>query len=439
MRLYVMALAACSLAAGQTQESDLRIYTEHPRLLLNAKRLRLLQRERERASPRWRQFETLVRGGAQMPEPGFALALFHQVSGDKDIARQAIRAALQPSASLRDVAIVADWCDAALSETERAALEKRLRQSLTGRVDDFASARDRAFASLALGDAPALDALLQTWWRKTTAPALNSGDRAIGHSDFYPFIETAHAVRDNLQIDLRDDILPVFRDLAVERILSYYPAAWPAAENDYRIPWFTGKGDPDLKVATLTRAGEMALIAFENNAQEMQFLQGWVMHDRFVLRSPFGVPYEFLWANPYQPGLPFEKLPLHFHNPRTGVLLVRSEWEESAAWAGWFGQSGQLFSDGRVQNLNLTKPVELGPTVLLTANRTLTRFEVGSESPEHWFLIGLKPRQLYDIEVDGEGMTDAETDRAGILALDFERRSGQSVFIHEPRRTIVAR
>jgi hypothetical protein len=238
---------------------------------------------------------------------------------------------------------------------------------------------------------------------------------------------------------MRDDILPVFRDLAVERILSYYPAPWPAAENDYRIPWFTAKGDPDLRVATLTRAGEMALIAFENNAQEMQFLQGWVMHDRFVLRSAFGVPYEFLWANPYQPGLPFEKLPLRFHNPRTGTLLVRSEWEESATWVGWFGQSGQLFSDGRVQTLNLTKPVEVGPTVLLTANRSLTRFEVASEAPDHWFLIGLKPRQIYDIEIDGEGMMDAETDRAGILAIQFERRSGQSVFVHEPRRQAVLR
>ena len=33
--------------------------------------MRLLRRERERASLRWQQFETLMAGGAAMPEPGF--------------------------------------------------------------------------------------------------------------------------------------------------------------------------------------------------------------------------------------------------------------------------------------------------------------------------------------------------------------------------------
>jgi hypothetical protein len=434
MRLCVLALVGCLLAGGQTPDPDFAIYTEHPRLLLNARRLRLLKRERERTSPRWRQFEALVRGGAQMAEPGFALALFHQVTGDPEIGRKAVTSALQPSAGARDIALVADWCHTILSDAERVALEKRLREFLSQPVKDIGTARDHAFASLALGDGRGLAAVLQTWWRKTAAPELNSGSRAITHRDFYPFVELAHVIRDNLQIDVRDDIPAVFRDLALERVLSYYPAPWPAAENDYRIPWFTGKGDPDLNIASLTRAGEMALVAFESNAQEMQFLQGWIMHDRFVLRSPFGVPYEFLWANPYQPGLPFEKLPLRFHNPRTGVLLARSDWDETATWIGWLGQNGQMFSDGRIQTLNLTKPIEVGESVLLTGNRSLTRFDVAAGSPEHWYITGLKPRQVYDIEIDGEGMIDAETDGAGILALGFERRSGQAVFIHEPRR-----
>jgi hypothetical protein len=434
MRFCVLALAGCLIAAGQAPDPDPEIYTEHPRLLLNARRLRLLKRERERTSPRWRQFEALVRGGAQMAEPGFALALFHQVTGDPEIGRAAVRSAMHASASIRDVALVADWCHAVLTDADRSALDKRLRQFLAQPAKDFQTARDYAFASLALGDGRALGKVVHGWWRKSTAPELNSGTRAISHRDFYPFVELAHAVRDNLQIDVRDDIPAVFRDLALERVLSYYPAPWPAAENDYRIPWFTGKGDPDLRIASLTRAGEMALVGFEANAQEMQFLQGWIMHDRFVLRGPFGVPYEFLWANPYQPGLPFEKLPLRFHNPRTGMLLARSDWEESATWVGWFGQSGQMFSDGRIQTLNLTKPIEIGESVLLTGNRSLTRFEAGDGSPPHWYVIGLKPRQSYDIEIDGEGMIDAETDAAGVLALELERRSGQSVFIHEPRR-----
>jgi hypothetical protein len=70
-----LAAAFCCIGAtlaAQTTDDPVAVFTEHPRLFLRAQRLRLLKRERERASPRWQQFETLVAGGAPMPEPGFA-------------------------------------------------------------------------------------------------------------------------------------------------------------------------------------------------------------------------------------------------------------------------------------------------------------------------------------------------------------------------------
>src|SRR6266576_915967 len=78
-----LAAALCSLCvalAAQTTDDPVAVFTEHPRLFLRPQRLRLLKRERERASPRWQQFETLVAGNAPMPEPGFAWALYSQVS-----------------------------------------------------------------------------------------------------------------------------------------------------------------------------------------------------------------------------------------------------------------------------------------------------------------------------------------------------------------------
>ena len=39
------------------QEEDFQVYTEHPRLFLPSRRLKLLKRERERTSIRWQQFE----------------------------------------------------------------------------------------------------------------------------------------------------------------------------------------------------------------------------------------------------------------------------------------------------------------------------------------------------------------------------------------------
>lgn len=417
-------LLACQVLLAQSADADFKVYTEHPRLLLNARRLRLLKRERERQSPRWHQLQTLVRGKARMEEPAFAMALYGVVAGDSAILAEAVAAAKRPGASLREVALVFDWV-----APDDATLRARLTQSVSAAITSTAAARDRAFAAIALGDGRALGDVVLKWWRQETAPRLVKGQRRISHADLYPLLEFFHVVRDNLQIDLREDIPAVFRDLAAERVFSYYPAVWPAAENEYRIPWYTDKGDPDLNLAALTRAAEMALVAFENNAQEMQFLQGWLQHDRFVLRGPFGAPYEFLWANPYQPGLPYAKLPLAHHDTRTGTLFLRSSWEDDATWLGYFGGTGQIFRNGHLEPLRLRESLVLGES----AATMLTRFAVPKESAERWYVLGLKPLTVYDIETADENMFDAKTDAGGILVLEFKRQQGQDVYIHEPR------
>src|SRR4051794_29475086 len=96
-------LWAASVAA-QTPDEEFRVYNEHPRLFLTAQRLRLLKRERERDSPRWRQFEALAKGAAELPEPGFAEALFFSVTGDADQGRRAVDWALGTGSDLRQLA-----------------------------------------------------------------------------------------------------------------------------------------------------------------------------------------------------------------------------------------------------------------------------------------------------------------------------------------------
>ena len=71
---------ALPVLAQTAQDEDYHVYTDAPRLILTKQRLRLLQRERERQSMRWQQFDALVSGGAPMPEPGFAWALYYQVA-----------------------------------------------------------------------------------------------------------------------------------------------------------------------------------------------------------------------------------------------------------------------------------------------------------------------------------------------------------------------
>src|SRR4051794_3680283 len=99
-------LACIAGATARAQEDTLQIYTEHPRIFLRPNRLRLLRRERERRSMRWQQFETLMAGRAPMPEPGFARALYYQISGDQEAARQAILWALGQGTDLRQLAMV---------------------------------------------------------------------------------------------------------------------------------------------------------------------------------------------------------------------------------------------------------------------------------------------------------------------------------------------
>src|SRR5437660_6216776 len=106
--VFLISLIGSSLDAqeitAQNTQDEFRVYTEHPRLFLRPQRLRLLKRERERQSMRWKQFETLVLGGAQMPEPGFALALYYAVTGDAAFGKRAVDWALGTGADLRQLA-----------------------------------------------------------------------------------------------------------------------------------------------------------------------------------------------------------------------------------------------------------------------------------------------------------------------------------------------
>ena len=52
-------------------------------------------------------------------------------------------------------------------------------------------------------------------------------------------------------------------------------------------------GEPDLAEAAMARAAGLALVAFDSNAAETQYLQGWLMQDRFMMRDALGAVYEF--------------------------------------------------------------------------------------------------------------------------------------------------
>src|SRR5207344_2018939 len=196
-----------------------------------------------------------------------------------------------------------------------------------------------------------------------------------------------------------------------------------APENEYRIPVFKGSTEPDLDRAALARAAGLSAVAYDNNALENQYLQGWLIQDRFMLQGVYGAPYEFLWANPYQPGLSYYHVPLIYHNPDFGKLFVRSSWDEDAEWFGYFDGVLQMFSQGHITPMSAqlnSQPISLKEAIICFAQRT-RKFRLTLDEEEAVFILGLQPRHTYQVEIDDEEVFETDTDRGGILELDMPR------------------
>jgi hypothetical protein len=436
--VLVLAMSAAAVAGAQVKSQQVEsaqpandpivVSTEHPRLFLRPARLRLLRRERERKSLRWEQFDALMAGGAPMPEPGFAGALYYQIAGDKAAGRKAIAWALGPNSDLRQMALVYDWCQDLFSDAERQSFATRLSRSMTESAADgsMAGARSRALAAVALfddfPDTPQreLERLIRQWWDGKIAPALKDGRHIVSRDDAYPLYELLHAMQDNVKLDLRESNPRFFKEYPIEHLLSYYPAPYPASENDYFIGAESKPGDPDTRLATLSRAAELAMVAYDPNGPETQVLQGWLMHDKYLMRGELGAPYEFLWANPYQPGLSYYHVPLVYYAPEFGRLFIRSSWDDSAEWFGYFDGVMQTFSDGRVTVIDLRRPpgqIDMTEAVLCFG-KPAAPLHFNLEEGQPVFIVGLEPKRVYQVEVDDEELTEVVTDPSGILELD---------------------
>lgn len=460
------------------QEADFAVYSDSPRLFLNQRRLRLLKRERERESMRWMQFDALMAGKAAMPEPGFAGALYGVVAGRTDscieAGKWAAGADANDAAQARQMALVYDWCLDAIGEAQSMTIARKLSallrpapgdssvarrsgdESSTGnrreREREMTGVRSATLAAIALADVESKPAqaylrwAVESWWRGRIVPRLKNGEQPFRtRAELFAMTEFLHVIRDNLRIDLREGVEKWFEELPPLLLLSYYPQPWPTPENEYRIPAYDAANEPDLREAALARTAEMALVAYDANAQVHQFLQGWLMMDRFLMRGAFGAPYEFLWANPYQPGLSFTYMPDLFHS--NGRLLVRSGWDEDASWFSYDNGKAQAFQHGKriaVRTGANLAPLKMGAVMIFFPPQGL-KFEAGWLPPpapderqrieEIAFILGLDANSCYDVEVDGEEMYEARTDRGGILELKFApgRKAGVRIKKFSPQ------
>lgn len=430
MGCTIMALACRALPAA---DEDFHVFTDSPRLLLTKQRLRLLQRERERDSIRWQQFDALVSAGAPMPEAAVAQALYYQVAGNAAAGRKAIEWALSDAGTdLRQLALVFDWCGKLMTEAQADRLAAKIEREIGAPRDDIPGQAARALAAIAIADhlkdqgESVLKPLVENWWR---GGASNSGaSNKVTRGEEYALMELLHAVRDNAGVDLRESAPEFFRDLPIDQVMAHYPAPFPGQDNDFWVPVFVaaqqpGTGEPDPKQAVWSRAAGLAMVAFDPNSEQVQYLQGFLMQDRFIMRDALGAAYEFLWANPYQPGLSYALLPLVFHYAATGDVFARTSWDEDATWIGYFDGHLQVFRDGKVETLRpgtAVQPVRVGDAVLLSApaqeSDGSTRFKASTEAT---IVFGLAPHSAYDVEIDDEELAEAETDMGGTLVIEL--------------------
>ena len=442
-RSLVSVILLAALVGGVACAQDFRVYTEHPRLFLQSRRLKLLERERERESTRWQRFEALIKSGVALPEPGFAKALYSRVAGDAGACVEAVDWALGDASDLRQLALVFDWCQPQLTGEKSRALSAKLVLGSTALSSDsgIPAIRDRVLAAIALADHSApiseqqLRRVVEQWWRGRIVPALLGGREAIPRDDMLALLEILHAVRDNLMLDLREAAPEYFRDLPPSLLLGYYPSPHPATEDEFFIPAVKGGGQPDLRRAALARAADLSLVAYDTNSGENQYLQGWLTRDPYMMRSPFGVVYEFLWANPYQPGLSYYHFPLFFHN-NVGSLFARSSWNDDATWLGYLGGELQVFDSGGLKIVTdqpASKPIRLGDVAIYMLSGAPSS-RIDPPGVEMVFLLGLRPKSAYTVEVEGDKRREEMTDSGGILSVSIAEKPGAWIRIREASR-----
>jgi hypothetical protein len=406
---------------GCAQDEDYHVFSDAPRLLLTKQRLRLLQRERERQSMRWTQFEALVSGGAPMPEQGLAWALYYQVAKNQPSGRKAIDWALDEAhTDPRQLALIFDWCAPLMTKSQADRIAGKLEKSIAaGTSGDIRKQNGRTLAAVALADRlpdqgdSVLKGIVEQWWRAGVA----KNPYSIPREQIYFLYEIMHAIRDNLKIEMRDSAVGYFKELPTDHLVGHYPSPFEAPENEFRVPIYVRDGEPDLTDAVFSRAAELAMVAYDNNAAESQYLQGWLMQDRFLMRGALGALYEFLWANPYQPGLSYFQMPLVYHDADSGHVFARSSWDENATWIGFFDGHLQLFRDGRIESLRrgaTVAPVHIGDAVLMSGKDPEFQFRGDGEA---LFVLGLTPHAFYDIEIDNEELAEGETDSGGTLVI----------------------
>jgi hypothetical protein len=439
--------AVCVAQTSQPNLADYRVYTKHPRLWLDGGRLDRLRHEVERDTDRWRQLQTLSRSGQQFPEEPLWLALQFQVAGSQEAGRKAADWALGKAKSgsmfsnptdLRLGAIVFDWCHELLSQPQReglaVALGKAAQAIAAAHGLESGPLRSAVLAAVAVADdwEPASRTLLDLIdgrWRREILPALVKGETPDRAAELMAMLEIFHAVRYNLEQDLWREADGVFRPLPRIEMLRYYPRPVETDSGFLRERARPSAVKLDAQAESVpARIAEMMLVAYENTLEEYQFLQGWIRHDAYVLRDAYGAVYEFIWINPYLPGLSYSNSPPVAHDEIRGRVFGRQGWNDDDVWAGYLDGELQVYGEGQLMVIGPETrqvPLEFAGAAIVPA-RLPMKFEVqvpravGARDDRVIYVVGLREGETYNVKVNGSRFRTYTAGRGGIIPIRNE-------------------
>ena len=450
--LVTLLLAApCMAQTSQPNLADYRVYTKHPRLWLDGGRLDRLRHEVQRDTERWRQLQLLGRSGARFPEEALWLALQFQVAGSEEAGRKAVRWALAKAESsqvfsdpgdLRLGAVVFDWCHELLSAEERerlaGVLGKAAQTLSSGHGLEAGPVRSAVLAAVAVADewpeaSQTLLKLIDGRWRGDIQPALLRGETPDRAAELMAMLEIFHAVRYNLELDLWREADAVFRPLPRVQMLRYYPPPVETASGFLRELAQPSSVKLEAQAESVpARIAEMMLVAYENTLEEYQFLQGWIRHDAYVLRDPYGAVYEFIWINPYLPGLSYSNSPPVAHDEIRGRVFARQGWSEEDVWAGYLDGELQVYGDGQRMVIGpqaKQAPLEF-PGAAVALARLPLKFEVevpraaGARDDRAIYVVGLREGETYDVKVNRSRFRPYLAGPGGIVVIRNEAGKG---------------
>ncbi len=436
-------IAVAAFAPVAFAQPEYRIYTDHPRLFLNEGRLSRLRKDVERQSQRWETLASLIESGAEFPEKPLLDALLYRLKADEGAAMSAvtwsksvIAGGITNATDLRLASLVYDWCHDVFPADEQLALRGAMATALETLLPqanlDVGLIRAGILAAIAIageweGSEAALGQLIDIHWQAQVEEALNRGELADDGAALIAVLEVCHAVRYNLDVDLWRRSPDAIQTIARTRLLSYYPLDIETPEGRARRPSIFGDDEVTARIqAPLYRIAETLLVAYEGNSQEFQFLQGWLRNDRYSLRSPTTAIYEFLWVNPYLPGLTPQSSPRLAHDFVRGRLYGRNNWEETDIWIGYVNGRLEIYADRQSSFVSAARKqapllfpgaavVLVRPPVKL--NLAIPEGEGDPLSNGKVYLIGLNPGDTYGIRINGRQPQLMNADPGGIVVI----------------------